>query len=1063
MNNFINTEYLQCIYDSLIKDSVNTSNASELTEDLLGMYDGAFEENVPMKQRLMLLKRFALFALLKKEVRISFVAEVLEESASEILEFITSFSDWFNSSENSKYQLHHERLKVKVLEKISEKEIHALQEKLIARLKKAIKAEKADEFELYGLEFLANHLLVDSMYTGQGVKLIEQVYSQRYCERQLIKSKGYEWTKNGLKAVMHWASKFDDVEVLKCSLKMVDLYHQEQNDASQIVQLVAEGNIDSALERIVEFGGSDKEGLKRKFTVYMLCMMELTLLDSKNKPFRKEGIEKILKQLDNTIPVDKSLLSWNSFFPSYSAFQVACELANLELDYLIIYRRTERWDSDWITQRSSISEKEIAVLSQLMMQLGVEEQCILLVRLSIFLMSSNLELAEIFILKALKIVLSIENSFSKDDLLKKIGVQLIDVNFISEAIEAIDTIDYQEDKMRSFMEISIQLAQKSKFEKSLLIARNIQNEFFKYEALKGIGVELGNKNFVEESNKIIRESLEVEKLIEKSDEARESKMRKTWEDLEDILSLDLDLNIKDEHVPELNPPRNENVLQSEVFIKLLNGLKPENKSENSDARRSILICLAKKYISQGHLLSALILSKTDNSIYENLVEQIISEYLLIDDIESAVEIVNEIPVDSNYLKFDLTRKIYLYHFNKSEIIQCKNLLLQAYAFISSEKFMKFRSYGFTAVYGDFILINEDAQAEIAIQEAIQAAWGIDGHIQKQISAFQKIIYALILQDNIETAVNIALQFNHSDLLLYTAQKTPIQRSKDIDHLILESLKGIRIEANEYKKISHLKEVSILLLEQGKLTDSYELMQEAWEATTCIEGFQNRSRAFILLAVEIARQGNLKSAAAAIEEALKAARTSSDEYESCSALLEIVDQIGLLGNLIKEDGILQEVFDAAQRINKVYNRSYILGRLASYLVKKGAYSDAERAIHLISEEISRCDCWKRIGEDEFKEKGYFESLKIIENFTTIESQKQLKIGVISTIDVNTISSEILVHVLKENDQPISSIEHILKMYALNQLFFGNLTAEQIKSFNKTFNIQWAMNVKKQVVK
>ena len=75
--------------------------------------------------------------------------------------------------------------------------------------------------------------------------------------------------------------------------------------------MVANGEIDLALKRIESFGGNDKEGLQRKFILYMLCLMELTLLDSKHKTHRKKSIERLLNDLDEKMPVDYYVLNWN--------------------------------------------------------------------------------------------------------------------------------------------------------------------------------------------------------------------------------------------------------------------------------------------------------------------------------------------------------------------------------------------------------------------------------------------------------------------------------------------------------------------------------------------------------------------------------------------------------------------------------------------------------------------------------------------------------------------------------------------------------------------------------
>jgi hypothetical protein len=117
--------------------------------------------------------------------------------------------------------------------------------------------------------------------------------------------------------------KFD--YTLEAALCLVDLHYEEANDAPQIIEMVANGDIDLALKRIESFGGSDQEGMQRKFILYMLCLMELTLLGSKDKPFKKLGIQKLLNHLDEQIPRDTSLIDWYNFFPSYIIFLMSFE------------------------------------------------------------------------------------------------------------------------------------------------------------------------------------------------------------------------------------------------------------------------------------------------------------------------------------------------------------------------------------------------------------------------------------------------------------------------------------------------------------------------------------------------------------------------------------------------------------------------------------------------------------------------------------------------------------------------------------------------------------------
>jgi hypothetical protein len=84
--------YIRYIYDNLINGSVHSNNASELPDGLIGLYEEVFEEYLPLRQRQKLIKRFAIWSLLMKEVSAAFVAEVVGETEEDIQEFISTYS-----------------------------------------------------------------------------------------------------------------------------------------------------------------------------------------------------------------------------------------------------------------------------------------------------------------------------------------------------------------------------------------------------------------------------------------------------------------------------------------------------------------------------------------------------------------------------------------------------------------------------------------------------------------------------------------------------------------------------------------------------------------------------------------------------------------------------------------------------------------------------------------------------------------------------------------------------------------------------------------------------------
>jgi len=214
----------------------------------------------------------------------------------------------------------------------------------------------------YALEHYATHL-TESKIAGHHKALMDLIHNDAYAGEQIKTLKSFDSSNRLYQLALIKASELNqDENALEASLCLIDIKYQEANDAPKVVAMVANGEIDLALKRIDSFGGADKEGVKRKFILYMLCLMELTLLESNDKPFRKEGIEKLLKHLDEQLPVDNSILNWNDFFPSYTVFLMACEWAEMGLDYLIVYKRTDYWESDWLKEKGLYTDIQFELL-----------------------------------------------------------------------------------------------------------------------------------------------------------------------------------------------------------------------------------------------------------------------------------------------------------------------------------------------------------------------------------------------------------------------------------------------------------------------------------------------------------------------------------------------------------------------------------------------------------------------------------------------------------------------------------------------------------------------------
>jgi tetratricopeptide (TPR) repeat protein len=474
----IDPTYLRSINDGLVSGAIHKGNASALPDGLVGMYEEALPASVNVNERKKFLEFFSIWALLKKEVSAEFVAPLLAGWTEEqVMDCIARYSKWFNSPVSGKYVLYHERLRTFVLQKVSHHHFEKCNEQIIHQCQLALQVKAVDEWELYALEYLSTHLLIQAMKSKDSEALKALSYNTTHWNRQIEISKGFEWSKRMLNDMMLWASKYVDDEVIECALNKVDLHHLEQNDAPRIVELVAQNDIETALQRIESFGGNDKEGLQRKFILYMLCLMELTLLDSKDKPFRKEAIEKLLKHLDDNLPVDHSVLNWNEFFPSYLMFQMACELADLELNYPLLLMRTEDLYTGWIKDHSTYSGEQVEVLD--------------------------------------KCIGSIKNEYRRNIALIDFSEKLAKCGSIKEAINCVKVISHELDKIKALGGISHQLFLQGSLEQcscvmqeSLELARGISIHSIKMNGLKYVSSELTKQGKVEEGAFLMQESFE---------------------------------------------------------------------------------------------------------------------------------------------------------------------------------------------------------------------------------------------------------------------------------------------------------------------------------------------------------------------------------------------------------------------------------------------------------------------------------------------------------------------------------------------------------------------------
>ncbi len=1091
--------YLRYIYDGLINGSIHPENAAELPDGLIGLYEEAFEERTSVLERQKLLQRIAIWSLLKKEVSAAFVAEVLGDTENEIQEFISTYSTWFNSPESGKYQLYHERLKVFLLQKMSEGEVHMLHEKLIYRLESAIEQQKSDEFEWYGLEFLTSHLAVSTMLNGDGKKLIELAYSQTHWQRQLKISRGYSWTSNGLKEVMNWATKHDDDEVIECSLQMVDLHLQEQNAAPQIVALVAEGDFDTALKRIEQFGGSDKEGLQRKFILYMLCLMELTLLKSKEKPFRKEGIEKLLKHLDNQFPLDLKGFKWWGFggcFSDFLLFRMAFIWEELDLDYLIVFNRTNDWDYLWINNSNIIRAKSLKVLLNCTKLLPEKQKDEAHKTISIQLAKNRsfraaIKSANLILNNSLKSEAFLEISSE----LKKNKKEILSNIILNDAIKFGLYVDGAIPKIRVLTSISNYLISIGKNED----AKSYTNKAFRTLdeitdfQQKGISLSIISTNFEKlgwkkKSNQLIQQAIENSNRVNSRIKvrilrfiAKELEIQGKNKKLNSVIkdAIDSALNISAD-VPKYSA-------MSELSIGLLKlGHFEKSKSLAYDINSIWDKGRALKEIS----LNLAIRGRIDEAtiIAEEIKENIFK-------LESISNIVVEKIKAGNYIDTnDLAQRLDNKNiFKLCEFLYQKNRLSEFCSLI-----IKTLSHETTFYNSSRVKIISNLSKHKTLEsdflDAIKITRCIDSNYNDTKSKlFASISLALfeqgeikqsrlIIEESIQCALEMSSPMHVYNILIYIANQLVKQGNIE---LVMEVINHIQSKS---QKVKALSSISTSLFIGGNFELSNQLIIEAKEITLKHPDASYKDLSLIELSIELTKQEMYEESASMI-------RLINNKYEKCKALAAVSGILRLKGENVLSLQKYAEILDIYQslgddskeksRVCHILSKELIYGGhfekakcyineikndelqnsafyvLIEYLFANHQFHEVEQILMQFKNLIEKQKILQTLVKHIYEKSGFNQAISYLTFFKFEELRLIWSIELYKNLSITEYNKGIIVSIIKTEAIGLKNLSDFLQKYALHELFCNKLSTNILNRYNRLFNIQWAIDIKNQM--
>jgi hypothetical protein len=786
------------------------------------------------------------------------------------------------------YRLFHESFR-EYLVKQKQGEVEEAAERIIDYCAEWQKLEGSWE-QRYALQHMATHLS-ESRKAERGEQLLTLLRDGSYWDTQKRVLRGYASSSDLCRRALLKASELKRTEdMLEAALCLVDLKYEEANEAPKVVEMVAGGEIDLALERITSFGGSDKDGLRRKFTLYMLCLMELTLLESRDKPFAKDHIERLLQHLDENLPVDHSILIWNDFFSSYLVFLMACRWAEMGLDYMVVYRRTDRWYTKWISENGPYTDLQLQLLLELARGISIEQE--------------------------------------KNFTLGAISTELAKQGKVTEALETAQGISDEWEKCSALGDISTELAKQGKVKEALKTARGIYDEYWKSPALGVISTELAKQVKVKEADAVMLEALELARGISDGWEkihtltviskelAKQGKV--TEADAVMLEALETARGIigewkKSSALGDISTELAKQGKVAEADAVMLEALETARGISNEWDKSSALSNVSTELAKQGKVTEALETARgisgewKKSSAHKVISTELAKQGKVTEAIETARGISDEREKCSALIAIstELTKQ--------GKLKEAYAMMLEALDTELRIINLRDRNTSLVSISNELTKQDKVSDAYTVMLEALEMAHSIHHQLEKDTAL-------------ITISTELAKQGNFSEAL--------------------DSVRGISKDWDKYITL-----VAILseLAEQGKVSESNYVMLEALEIAREIIFDDTKIYALLAISTELTKQGKVTEADAVMLEALETTRGISNEWKKCSAIVAISNELAKHWKVAEADAVMLEAIESARGISGEWKKSYALRLISTELLKHGRVAEALETARGISDQ------------------------------------------------------------------------------------------------------------------
>jgi hypothetical protein len=161
------------------------------------------------------------------------------------------------------------------------------------------------------------------------------------------------------------------------------------------------------------------------------------------------------------------------------------------------------------------------------------------------------------------------------------------------------------------------------------------------------------------------------------------------------------------------------------------------------------------------------------------------------------------------------------------------------------------------------------------------------------------------------------------------------------------------------------------------------------------------------------------------------------------------------------GQINEALFYTNQNDDLSKKSTSLSRIVIESLKKGDQLKSIKITHEISSINERQKCWQTIGQFCEKDFGILKALWDSKQFQNVEAKAHYLKGIANSLRIFDCNKEIVSTSLRYCINDIEFNETLLQKHALNKLFFEDASPSTIDRYNRTLNLQWAIDIKNQL--